>query len=217
MKKGALPARRDISILESHHSGPRYRLLHSMGPWGKDQDYSSNKRSWSYWHGSKGAWRKNKPPKDSGDQGKGKHSFPQYDSVKVDSSQGQGQKLIAVMTKKEPGAHGTSEENLVKELQASINQARKAEGKVKRILSEREQKTAQWTAYDQEMKSAYLTEKKRRIHSMEQLEAESKQALAQQEDARSKVREAGEASDPTEDHSMGSVVDDKPWEDMVTQ
>ena len=79
----------------------------------------------------------------------------------------------------------------MKALQSCVNSARKAEGKVKRILAEKEQ----WIAYDQEMKTAYLTEKKRHSQNMEQLEEDLRLALAQQKEARLRVREAARASE----------------------
>ena len=69
-------------------------------------------------------------------------------------------------------------------LQQLLNVARKSEMRVGRIIAQKERAQRQWKAWDQQMKQAFLKEKKRFSQNMDRLDKELAEALRQQEDAR---------------------------------
>ena len=130
-----------------------------------------------------------------------------YDKLKVDQ-QSQKEELAQVMS----SAHAqSSADSIVRDLQHCVNLARKAEGRVKRLLSEKALKNAQWEQYQRDVRSAFAAEKKRHSQNLEKISQELEQALRNQEDARSKVRLAAQGQ-PTADVPMPDDGDlDDPW------
>ena len=97
-----------------------------------------------------------------------------------------------------------------------MNAARKAEAKVKKISADREQRLAQWARYQKEVREAFLSEHRRHTSNMQQLEADMVKALAAQEEARSKVRNAAIASAPASEASRRDLgMDVHPWDCLV--
>ena len=114
--------------------------------------------------------------------------------------------------------HSTgSDATLVRDLQQLVNQARKAEQKVKRLVGEKATKASQWCQYERDIKEAFLKERQRHLDAVAHLEEEIAKALSAQDDARARVRAAAAGGDqaapaPAE-ASAGSVEDS--WEAQV--
>ena len=126
----------------------------------------------------------------------------------------------------------TAEQSLVKDLQRALNGARKDEGRVKRVLSEKEKKIKLWEEWQRDVKSKFLQERKRHLHDLVTLDKELQDALSQQEVARALVRRVAAEEQGQEDSSQGpmetesedcferlmmSEIAADPWEDFNSE
>ena len=153
---------------------------------GQAKYYANQQASdyWSYWSGSPATWQKHKQKQQQ--QQQDKHAFPHYDARQVDVKPGASEDLVQVLEIRQPGA--SSDTTLVKDLQQLVNQARKAEQKVKRLLSDQAMRQAQWSQYERDMREAFLKEKQRHQEAVGHLEEELVRAAKAQDDARARVR-----------------------------
>ena len=208
---------RDILLLEAHHSAPRYNLgiSHRVMGWDKKGQHGAN--SWGYWSGSRqqAPWKQDKQDKDKGNNSTAaasKSVLAPYDQTKLGQPGQDSQTLVQVISSS--GTDGDA--GLVKQLQSCVNAARKAETKVKKLLQDKQVRVAQWRQYEQDVKSAFLAERKRHLGMLEQLEADTSKALAAQEEARAKVRAAAQAQDSRDVGMVPSPPEmGDPWAELV--
>ena len=213
--KGIPAACRDLYLLEAHHSAPIYTSVirpSAMG-WDKQKDKQRAKPGsgyWDYWRGTQQQWGKDKQ-QDHHQQAK--QVLVPYDKVKVEVKDGQatdrgvGQQMAG---------HTGQEDLLLKHMQTCVNQARKAENKVKRLQADHQHRVLQWKQYEQDVRSAFMAERARHQRDLEQLGGELEQALQQQEAARMKVRLAAQGP-TTEVLAMEVQSEDEmdPWFELT--
>ena len=185
-----------------------------MSQWRRDQDQRD--KGWQYWPGAWSASPKNAPWKK--DWQKDNHAFPPYDAKTYGSDK--------------PGANNAANEGMeigiVQELQRAINQARKAESKVKRLHYEREERQAQWRKWEQDLKRTYSKEKNRFISAMNKNEGEMQEAIRQQEQARNNLRHVASGDEDAQDANKDAAFEndfvklmegpeDDPWDLDLSQ
>ena len=209
-------SRKALALLSSHHSGPRDPL--GMSQWqhgrgkGKYQADYQGSDYWSHWSGSPATWQKHKQKQQQQSQDKG--AFPQYDARQVDVKQAERENLVQITEVRQPGT--SSDATLVKDLQHLVNQARKAEQKVKRILTDQCTKQAQWSQYEKDMKQAFLKEKQRHQEALSHLEDELLRAVQVQDEARARVRTLAAGSEQSvEDQNSPCQAEDDAWAAQV--
>ena len=165
---------RALRDLAQHHSVPPQQrlLLRQMGgkkTWhGEGWDKSP---PWSLWRGARQSrqahweedWQASRRPN---------HRFPAYDRG--------GEAPISVI-KETRTAAPDRDYTLVQRVQHAVNLARKSAGKVARLQKERDQKVAQWTQYEKDLKESYQRERKRHLHAVQTLEHDIAEALAASE------------------------------------
>ena len=174
---------------------------------------------WDYWHG---AWYKDKPPPSR----ETKTLLVPYDQLQVDS-RSQNAELEQMLSS--TGAHGSAD-SIVKSLQQCVNAARKAENRVKKLLSDKALKNAQWERYQKDVRAAFTAEKRRHNQHLEKLEQELLKAVEVQEEARTRVRlaaqghsggdEAMDAEEEETDSWLAQLMEDEaepPPDDSVLQ
>ena len=206
-------------MLGTHHSGPRTTL--GMSQWqqgrGKAQYYAGQQGSdyWSYWAGSPATWQKHKQRQHQKQQQQDKTAFPQYDARQVDLKHGASEDLIQVMEVRQQGSNPDA--TLVRDLQHLVNQARKAEQKVKRLLSDQSMKQAQWSQYERDMREAFLKEKQRHQDAVAHLEEELVRAVQTQDEARARARAFAAQPGPGMDMScpVASQINEDAWTAQV--
>ena len=173
--------------------------------WGGRGKKGNGAGSWDYWHGS---WQKDK----NGAGNPPKTVLAPYDQQKV-AAQNQG---LVLVQGAEGADHGTTDTSLVKELQASVNAARKAESRVKKIAQEKQLRAAQWRQYEQEVRTAFLSERRRHFQQLAQLDADMERALTAQTEARAKVRLTAQGSLPADTGvEPEASIDVDPWMDCI--
>ena len=124
----------------------------------------------------------------------------------------QHKEMIQVM---KSSSHQGADDNLVRDLQACVNQARKAESRVKKILSDQALRAAQWDRYEKDVRTAFLSERKRHEANLEKLDAELSAALQAQEEARAKVRSAASGQRPATPAPEAGTPSPDPWADVL--
>ena len=126
-----------------------------MGWDGRKKRQQPGGGSWDSWYGGQPYWQKDKPPANPG-QGTKKVLAP-YDQQQVGALASNAASLHAGSGLPASGVP----DNLVRDLQSCVNGARKAESKVKKLVADRAKRIAQWDAYQAEVRSAFLAERKR--------------------------------------------------------
>ena len=228
---GSRPSRRDLGLLISHHSAPKYREVfnpHMGKQWGQHG-------GWSYWPG---AFTPKRPPW---------HKQKQQDQQQQNQDQTQRTsatvRIDAYDSKKQSGAAPpeplvqvisntlTPGNTMVKDIQKAINVARKAENRLKKLEADRIEKGRLWLSWEKEVKQVYLQEKCRHAGNIEALDKEIREAKIAQDQARAQVRDiaAGDAamdavdlsnvpssSQDVEEHLAALLSRDgqDPWEDF---
>ena len=156
-----------------------------------DNHKSGSQSSWSYWPGTwQNGWKKDRY-KNPGQQETQSLLVP-YDKVKVEQK---AFKDAEGSQASNPIAGAPGEDTLVRDLQNCVNQARKAEGRVKKLVQDRQQRLAQWNQYERNVRAEFLKERARHQQDVEQIEAELGRAVQAQEAARAKVRAAAQGSE----------------------
>ena len=180
--------------------------------WGKQQQ--GGQQGWGYWHGSYSSWQRDKTDGRNQDSKDNKALLTPYDQVKVDGQHAQG---TEVSTANDQQWNGQGDHSMIRDLQTCPNQARKAENKVKRLGQERGQRAAQWASYEQEVRAAFLKERRRFQGDIEGIAKEMQQAAEAQEQARAKVRLAAQGSAslerPTSEEPAWDGAD--PWLELT--
>ncbi|CAE7197704.1 unnamed protein product [Symbiodinium sp. CCMP2592] len=158
--------------------------------------------SWRYW---RGPWRQ--AADDSGwYAGAVTPRFPAYDAVGTKGTAKGSAPSTRVETTKDP------ESMLVKALQDNINQARKAEQRVRTLLATRNKKQEMWLTFLDGMKQAYLQELARHQKDVAKLDTDLETALAVQEQARQQLRVIVTAGpEPVQD---AQAMQDAEWEEL---
>ena len=184
-----------------HHTAPKYREL---GLFLMSEQWRGS-GGWGYWHGAPWRQKANKQP---GKQGKGVEgkdgragpsppAFPAYDHKK------------GGVAKVQPSAHAEhiqvvqtqrNNDSMVKDLQKTLNLARKAEGKVAKLQGEVQERKKMWAEWELQLKQCYMSERKRHAASLEALGRDLQDAVLQQEHARQEVRRvaSGQQEQPME-------------------
>ena len=171
--------------------------------WEKD-----NGRGWRLWHGaqSPSGWRQ-APWQGAGNDNKSK--FPAYDSKPPGKSHGKGPKNDKVT-----GSDLENADDMVGEVQRAVNNARRAENRLARLVKEREKEAAQWEEYAEEARKAFYYEKSRHLRAIQHFEKEIQAAQLTQQEARLALRErvicAGSGDRP-----METAESDGEWERML--
>ena len=191
--------------------------------WGKQK--SGAQQGWGYWHGAYANWHRDKK---DGQHKDNKSLLVPYDQMKVEGGGTQSTEGSQANHLQDAGDGG---DGMIRELQTSLNAARKAESRVKKLLADRSQKTTQWESYEKELRSAFLKERKRHQSDLERIEKELRQAVLSQEEARARVRQAAqgssgsfavadkemEAEEPDPWLELTAVHEESPPEDEVLQ
>ena len=191
-----------------------------MGKWRSEEQKQSY---WGYWPGTwsaspgqngKAPWKqKNGPPV---------KGIPAYDAQKV----GQDVKGAASTASAAVAAPPDRDASLIQELQKAVNSARKAEGKVKKLMAERTERQQQWTAWEADLRKTYSKERGRFNAAITRIDAEMKEALRLQEAARLEVRNVACQSNAGMDIEEPRAFDEDfdalihgggadPWEDST--
>ena len=164
----------------------------------------------SSWRGVKYAnkhgvvpWQKPKGPK-SGDKPK----FPAYDApVPTSKSGGKG-------TKGQEARE--TDEGMVSQVQRALNQTRKAEVRLQRLLKDRDKAEAQWQNYVVEAREAFYKEKDRHARALKVFERDIQEAHHQQSDARRVLRDQVlRAEQEADGDAMEEEAVDGEWERMI--
>ncbi|CAE7324796.1 rps25, partial [Symbiodinium sp. CCMP2456] len=107
------------------------------------------------------------------------------------------------------GAASSQDQGPMNGLQQLLNVARRAEQRVVKLMQQRDKAKAQWDAWDQEMKQAFLREKRKFAQNSERLERDIAEALNQQEQARLMVFGPGL---PAAQEMFPTADEDRSWE-----
>ena len=157
---------------------------------------------WGYWQGA--PWRQ-KGNKQNGKQGKGSDgkeqpslpTFPAYDNKK-------GGTAVVQLTQTSEHIHIVQtqrrDDTMVKDLQRTLNLARKAETKVMKIQGDLQERKRMWAEWERQLKQCYTSEKRRHAASLESLGKDLLEAMQQQDVAREEVRRvaSGHQTQPME-------------------
>ena len=194
-----MPSNRQLYLFYSHHSMGR-------GSW-QDKRHSQS-GSWDYWPGSWSSAR--------GRDTKPTSAFPHYDAYEAEEPGARTMKGRKGSGKEDPsdwGSNGSPGTSLVEEYQDYVNQARRAEHRVRQLTKARETKTAKWKMYREDIEQAFRREWQRYQQGMEKLDADLAKALQGQEDARAQLlaahgarKTAMETSAPEEDDAWNALV-----------
>ena len=172
--------------------------------WGKP-------KAGGWWHGSQqyGSWNKQKPPPKDQDT---KAVLAPYDKTKVDQKEKYAAEMIQVLSHATPGG---GEDTLLKDLQTCVNNARKSENKVKRLIVDKHQRLAQWAQYEKTVKAEFLAEKARHQKDLDNIESELTKAIEAQEMARARVRQAAQGPTPQSQVLEQEAADHAAWQANV--
>ena len=130
-------------------------------------------------------------------------AFPHYDSIPKPEKQA----LVEV-------ASSSNGDGYVSELQRAVNQARKAEQRVKKIAQEKIDRMTQWKSYEAELKKCYSIEKNRFRNAVLKLEKDESEAMADQASAREALRKV--AIEPDADmHGPHMETSDRDFEMLL--
>ena len=167
-------------------------------------------KSWSYWPGAQqyAAWHKDKQKDKAPDA---KPLLTPLDKIKVTEKEKAEPELIQVVSQ---SVHGAATDTMLKELQSCVNEARKSEAKVKRWISDEQQRMAQWKAYERNVRTEFLAEGARHLKDLDDLDSELSKALETQEAARANVRCSAQGP---EEHREPMEQDDEkdPWRSTI--
>ncbi|CAE7844688.1 unnamed protein product, partial [Symbiodinium microadriaticum] len=144
--------------------------------WQKQQQYGQREvdgRPWRLWQG---AWSAS--PKGSGGAG----SRPRYDQMPLPSDSTAGR---AADTDPERAGRG----EFMKEIQRIVTTARKADGRVRRLMDERSRREAQWKEFERKSRSDFLEEKHKYVADLQKLEDDIEAAKKQGVDASTEVQQ----------------------------
>ena len=181
-RRGQPPRWRDLRRVHSHHAGPQpYQGVMGRGQkWEEWPQSSYSAPQWQLWRGS---WPKNqKPVEDTKTL-----AFPHYDA---------GARPKGVSKGAHKGKHGwdTTEDYTTqpgepwgKDLQDGLNQARKAEQRVRQLASTREAKVLQWQRYQEGLKRSFMQERLRHQKDIDKISEDLALAMQNQELAREQI------------------------------
>ena len=172
---------------------------------GKQRDQGQDSGYWSYWPGSQQAWNKQKQKNQQAQQ-----SFPHYDSREIAQNTQAGDVLILEVKNAATGSDAT----LVRDLQQLVNQARKAEQRLKKLHGDRKRKELQWVQYEKDIKESFLQEKQRHQDTLHTLDEEIEKAARAQDEARARVRIAASGEVPRPPMDQQAATPD-PWSEQV--
>ena len=138
------------------------------------------------WKQSKGG-SKGQKGKDNGQersQGKGVAKFPSYDQKKL------GREIIQEVDTRRV----TETDPLITELQKAVNGARRAEGKIRKIVQEKAERQSQWRIWVADLKASYAKEKQRFQLAIDKLDREHANAIEEQHKASVQLRAVASGS-----------------------
>ena len=135
-------------------------------------------------------------------------SFPAYDApVPTSKSGGKG-------TKGQEARE--TDEGMVSQVQRALNQTRKAEVRLQRLLKDRDKAEAQWQNYVVEAREAFYKEKDRHARALKVFERDIQEAHHQQSDARRVLRDQVlRAEQEADGDAMEEEAVDGEWERMI--
>ena len=144
--------------------------------WQKQHQYRQQEadgRPWRLWPGSWSA-----SPKGGGGAG----SRPRYDQMPLPSEAATGRTADV-----DPERSGRGE--FMKEIQRIVTTARKADGRVRRLVDERARREAQWKEFERKSRSDFLEEKNKYVADLQKLEDDIEAAKKQGLDASTEVQQ----------------------------
>ena len=134
-------------------------------------------RSVQYW---RGAWpRKTADPAHEA-------AFPRYDATAL--APARSQKGKGKYQDSTEYGDGQPEDMLVPDMQELLNNARKAEQRVRQLARQKDAKAAQWKAYLAKLKKAYLEEHHRHTRDLQRITEDYAKAMTAQDAARAEIR-----------------------------
>ncbi|CAE7233696.1 unnamed protein product [Symbiodinium necroappetens] len=122
------------------------------GRGGQDKQYGNYGRKWDYWPGT---WRSPYRARSL--------EFPSYDA------DWKGEQLVEI---RERDAEPDPTTQLMNHMQSTINQSRKYDNKLAKLLREQEERSRKWEAYNLKLQKAFQAEKKRHYAEQERIARE---------------------------------------------
>ena len=122
------------------------------GRGGQDKHYGNYGRKWDYWPGT---WRSPRQARSL--------EFPSYDA------DWKGEQLVEI---RERDADPDPTTQLMNHMQSTINQSRKYDSKLAKLLREQEERSRKWEAYNLKLQKAFQAEKKRHYAEQERIARE---------------------------------------------
>ena len=176
---GGLP-RRDVCLLQAHHSAPVYSIPKSymgkkpQGSWRKQyQDYddgSYGKERWRVWPG---AYSPRTTPQ----------RYDQYRTEDTESWRRGTSYHKAEATEQNPNTL------VLQHMQKAVSLARKADTKIKKIKEEKINRTKQWDLYAADMRAKYLKQQQLYQQDLQRLDQEEVAAIKAGQEAAQEVRQ----------------------------
>ena len=159
-----------------------------MGKW---RQQNKGAQGWSYWQGS---WASASPGRGQGQWGKDEapqtgSGIPAYDAKRTTTA-------ASATTNGQPDHGHDPAQGLVQGLQKAVNQARKAEARVKRIMADKKERQLQWQSWEAELRQTFAREKNRYVTAVAKLDADMQEALKNQDEARAALRDAACGTQP---------------------
>jgi len=190
---GKCPRASDTSLLYHHHSEPSHC---GMGKTWKHHNGSGTDDGWQQQRPGQGSWRlwrgahSPKVPWKKGNADR-EPAFPSYTQLVL-----QDQPASASQSQD----HDMGQDGSLQSMHRALTLARKAENKVRALLTQRERSVKMWEAYKQQMEAAYVKEHRQHQQDLTRFQKDLDAALQNQEAARQQVRGAylGEAPMPSE-------------------
>ena len=179
-----------LALLGHHGTPPSSKLrlqylLMGRGQRDKATWQGPEQRKWHVWDGAytgSYSWSPQAPSRQP--------AFPRYDDKRIAKSEGKGQKYPRDGWDGEDPTWPTMQDDdpLAGNLQACINQTRKAENKVRQLLAAQVNKKESWQRYELKLKKSYQQEKQRFQQSLRELDEALQKALHHQEVERAHLR-----------------------------
>ena len=138
-------------------------------------------------------------------------SRPQFDKMILPSGS-------AISDSSSAQTEEPSHSALMREVQKSLSQARKADHKVRRLREDKKKKAAQWELFVKESKEAFLAEKRRFQTSIEKIEEDIRTATEAGKDSSSMVQALVlRGLDAKQSASAPMLEEDQAWEDLMKE
>ena len=174
---GVPPRRPDLVRLRRHHAAPPDVMPKQW------QESGPEPQRWRLWYGARGqqqSWRNHGKGQEKGSKGaKAAGSFPAYDAKPPATVKSKLDKL-------EPEGIEPAD-GLVPGMQKALNHARRMEGRLQRLLKDKQTAMEQWEQYKKDAQKAFYNEKARFMQAQENFDKEIATAVVAQKEAREQL------------------------------